>query len=296
MGSPESYLRRKGRKADGAVTDLGAAAQLVGWPTTTGRDAIGSRRHGYMNDGKDRAAERPQRETLTGHAGTTLTDAALLAAWPTPAATELGNSLESYQAMTHLAQAAQMVTAPWRTPLDDDANNATRDSGFKSLVSQVRLAAEWVSPQAADAHGSGAHQHTASLCKQARTASWPTPNTPSGGRSVDPSQMSATGLTPDGRKHTVSLEHVAKFAGWPTPMAGTPGTATYSGTTDSDSARITRDLVQPSGPTVTGSPASTAKRGRLNAAHSRWLQGYPVVWCQTAIQASRRLKRRLKRG
>lgn len=46
--------------------------------------------------------------------------------------------------------------------------------------------------------------------------SWPTPNTPSGGRSVDPSQMSATGVTRDGRKHTVSLEHVARFASWPT--------------------------------------------------------------------------------
>lgn len=31
----------------------------------------------------------------------------------------------------------------------------------------LRLA-PWISPQAADAHGSGIHQHTASLCKQAR--------------------------------------------------------------------------------------------------------------------------------
>jgi hypothetical protein len=48
---------------------------------------------------------------------------------------------------------------------------------------------------------------------------WPTPNTPSGGRSMDISKMSATGMTLDGRKHTVSLEHVARFAGWPTPQA-----------------------------------------------------------------------------
>jgi len=48
-------------------------------------------------------------------------------------------------------------------------------------------------------------------------AHWPTPNTPSGGRSMDPSKMSVTGKTLDGRKHTVSLEHVVRFASWPTP-------------------------------------------------------------------------------
>ena len=35
MGDPESYLRRKGRNPDGAITDLGAAAQLASWPTST---------------------------------------------------------------------------------------------------------------------------------------------------------------------------------------------------------------------------------------------------------------------
>ena len=47
--------------------------------------------------------------------------------------------------------------------------------------------------------------------------SWPTPNTPSGGRSMSIEKMSATGMTLDGRKHTVSLEHVVKFASWPSP-------------------------------------------------------------------------------
>lgn len=32
-GSAESYLVRKGRREDGAITDLGAAAQLASWPT-----------------------------------------------------------------------------------------------------------------------------------------------------------------------------------------------------------------------------------------------------------------------
>lgn len=50
--------------------------------------------------------------------------------------------------------------------------------------------------------------------------SWPTPNTPSGGRSVSVEKMDATGRTADGRKHTASLEHAVKFMSWPTPNAG----------------------------------------------------------------------------
>ena len=54
----------------------GGIAKLAGWPTTTRTDASGSRRHGYMDDGMDRAAANPRKTVLTGHAGTTLTDAA----------------------------------------------------------------------------------------------------------------------------------------------------------------------------------------------------------------------------
>ena len=50
-------------------------------------------------------------------------------------------------------------------------------------------------------------------------AGWPTPCTPSGGRSTSIEKMDATGRTVDGRKHTASLEHAVKFAGWPTPNA-----------------------------------------------------------------------------
>ena len=49
---------------------------------------------------------------------------------------------------------------------------------------------------------------------------WPTPNTPSGGRSMAIGKMDATGRTTDGRKHTASPEHAVRFAtGWATPAA-----------------------------------------------------------------------------
>ncbi len=55
------------------------------WPTTTKEDGRSSARHGYMNDGRERAAVNQARETLTGHSGTTLLDAARMATWATPA-------------------------------------------------------------------------------------------------------------------------------------------------------------------------------------------------------------------
>ena len=59
---------------------MGGMAQLAGWPTTTTKmDANGAARHGYMNDGRERAAKNQRREVLTGHSGTTLTDAARMA-------------------------------------------------------------------------------------------------------------------------------------------------------------------------------------------------------------------------
>lgn len=66
------------RKGEGQV-QLCHQAVLAGWPTTTVMDAVGAARHGYMDDGRERAATNPRREVLTGHAGTTLLDAARMA-------------------------------------------------------------------------------------------------------------------------------------------------------------------------------------------------------------------------
>ena len=68
------------------------------------------------------------------------------------------------------------------------------------------------------AHTARAHRTCDSDC-----IGWPTPNTPSGGRSVSVEKMDATGRTLDGRKHTASLEHAVKFASWPTPTAASQG-------------------------------------------------------------------------
>jgi hypothetical protein len=106
--------------------------------------------------------------------------------WPTPTAVELGNSMESYQAMkanmksgkrAAITSLSHMAQASWTTPNSRDhkgaANGSRQERGGgkkgESLDAQVVHAlGSWVSPQAADANGSGINQNTASLCKQVR--------------------------------------------------------------------------------------------------------------------------------
>ena len=97
-------------------------------------------------------------------------------------------------------------------------------------------------------------------------------------------------------------------------MAGSKGAETYNEAGNTDSSRKTVALVAPwstprankwgfpdahgshegplvSGKTAIGSPASTAKPGQLNPAHSRWLMGYPIEWDScgaTAMQSFRK--------
>jgi hypothetical protein len=81
----------------------------------------------------------------------------------------------------------------------------------------------WPTPCAGDMNHTDNHDKNLPLNGASMLAGWPTPNTPSGGRSVSTETMDATGRTADGKKHTASLEHAVKFAGWPTPRTPTGG-------------------------------------------------------------------------
>ena len=74
-GTPEAFLRRKGREADGALTHLSHATTLTGWPTPTARD--------WKDGGNPNVNVE-----LNGLLGRVV----WLTGWPTPSANEFGHA------------------------------------------------------------------------------------------------------------------------------------------------------------------------------------------------------------
>ena len=101
-----------------------AAVALSPWPTPVVQDAKSAARHGYMDDGRPRAATNQRRETLTGNSVTTLLDAARLTApWPSPQSRDHKGAMNPGTDLTHNARPLNEVArlAAWQTPLQSDA-------------------------------------------------------------------------------------------------------------------------------------------------------------------------------
>lgn len=256
---------RPSRAATGRTTEyLGRQVRhLAGWPTPTDDNANNS----------------------MGHQGTDFADlptTAQLAGWPTAQARDgKGASLNQQDRNARpLNEVAKL--AGWTTPRPTDDNMSRR------------------SPEAMERERERAKAHAArNLALDASLAGWPTPNTPSGGRSVSTDWMDATGKTVDGRKHTASLEHAVKFAGWATPVvtdsSGTrnetagrsnPNSQHHNGQTLGDQIRG----LSPSpstAPTASGAESQPPRKGRLNCLFSLYLMGYnPVAWASCAARGT----------
>jgi hypothetical protein len=154
-------------------------------------------------------------------------------------------------------------------------------------------------------------------------AGWPTPRSAESGHSSgNPDRM---------MNHKSRLEDTVYLAGWPTPQVAdhwnpstpesakrewdhhnlrgvaagwaTPTSRDYrhpNAKSDEDRGRgakgpqLANQVAHVSGTAPSGSPASTASRGALNPAFSRWLQGFPAAWdacAPTATPSSRKSRR-----
>lgn len=115
--------------------------------------------------------------------------------------------------------------------------------------------------------------------RAATAAIWPTPAAAdlAGGRS-NPEGTTATGMRPDGKKAQVGLPGAMKTT-WRTPTVGDVDATMHADTQQQVMlARQMADATEPSGPTPTGSSATTEKRGAPNPSHPCWLMGYPMHW------------------
>lgn len=95
----------------------------------------------------------------------------------------------------------------------------------------------------------------------------------------------------DGKRGATLREAIA---GWSTPANRDychPNLKTYTERGGGRKGEQLANQVVHFGPALLGSPASTARRGALNPAYSRWLMGYPEEWdvcAPTATRSSRR--------
>lgn len=215
--------------------------------------------------------------------------------WPTPC-TQDGPKGGPAQGKDRLP--GVVALAAWPTPMaGTPAQNGNNAAGNNDSSRRTVELVAWPTPTAQDHFSANAtanrsnpdskHHTGTTLTDAARFAGW---TTPSARDWKDSAGMATTGTNPDGseRSRLDQLPRQARLVGWATPQAGDAKNR-YS-----NSEMAARRLasgkqesieMQAHGVILNGSPAPTERRGQLNPAFSRWLQGYPKAWCEAAIEA-----------
>jgi hypothetical protein len=160
----------------------------------------------------------------------------------------------------------------------------TKRGPTPGLTFCAKLAA-WPTPVVSDSTGSeytyshGDHNKvTLKLGGTAKLAGWLTPKLPSGGGRP-------TRETPGGGLRKLEDQAQLIRVPWGTPTSQEAGGSLEAFVERKKDLPCGKSLTALNlqaqltcGPTQNGFPVLTAKRGRLNPAHSRWLMGFPSAW------------------
>ena len=157
-----------------------------------------------------------------------------------------------------LASWVSPAARDWKDSGADIKPRADGSERFDQLPRQANLAG-WNTPRATDGSNGGPNQGGGALPPDAHLAGWPTTSCNNDRTGNPESALSMTRA--DGSKVQQRLQDFAAIA---------------------SPARLTAD-----GRMLIGSSAGMESGGQLNPAHSRWLMGYPVAWCQAAVSAWR---------
>lgn len=247
------------------------------WPTPVKEDARSSARHGYM---------------ISGNQGTTMLDAARLAVTPAHWATPMHSDekVRANRGQNAQGGASLPEMCYWPTPdahAGDRGPRANPEAHYRPDGSKVQFtinaAAQtviepWPTPRATDGtKGPCERQETGNDLVTA--AGWATPKAEDAPRGGSVEHL-------DGKRS--NLMDQAHLAPWATPVATELGNtlesyrAMKANMKSGARTAITHPSLQAqlvvSGPTPSGSPASTGSRGQLNPELPRWLQGFEAGW------------------